>query len=45
MVIQAGAMAEGGEFFVVDKGEPFKILELATDLIRLSGLEPGKDIQ
>lgn len=44
LVIQAGAMGEGGEVFVLDMGEPIKILDMAKDLIRLSGLEPGKDI-
>ena len=44
LVIQAGAMAQGGEVFVLDMGEPVNILELAEDLIRLSGLTPGKDI-
>lgn len=45
LVIQAGAMAQGGEIFVLDMGEPVRILDLANDLIRLHGLEPGKDIQ
>lgn len=45
LVIQAGAMAEGGEIFVLDMGEPVKILDLATEMIKLSGLEPGKDIK
>lgn len=44
LVIQAGAMAKGGEIFILDMGEPVKILDLATDLIKLSGLEPGVDI-
>lgn len=45
LVIQAGAMANGGEIFILDMGEPVKIYDLAIDLIRLSGLEPYKDIQ
>lgn len=45
LVIQAGAMVQGGEVFVLDMGEPVKILDLAHDLISLSGLEPEKDIK
>ncbi|MDM8535107.1 polysaccharide biosynthesis protein, partial [Clostridiaceae bacterium HSG29] len=44
LVIQAGAMANGGEIFILDMGEPVKIIDLAKDLIKLSGLEPYKDI-
>lgn len=45
LIIQAGAIGKGGEVFVLDMGEPVKITELAKDLIRLSGLEPGKDVE
>lgn len=44
LVMQAGAMGEGGEVFVLDMGEPVKILDLAKDMIKFSGLEPDKDI-
>ena len=44
LVIQAGAMANGGEIFILDMGEPVKIIDLAKDLIRFSGFEPNVDI-
>ena len=44
LVIQAGAMAKGGEVFLLDMGEPVRIYDLATQMIRLSGLTPEEDI-
>jgi len=44
LVLQAGALCSGGELFVLDMGTQVKIVELARDLIRLSGLEEGRDI-
>jgi FlaA1/EpsC-like NDP-sugar epimerase len=44
LVIQAGTMGEGGEIFILDMGEPVRILDLARDVITLSGLKPYEDI-
>lgn len=45
LVIEAGAFAEGGEIFILDMGKPVRIVDLARDLIRLSGFEPDVDIK
>jgi FlaA1/EpsC-like NDP-sugar epimerase len=44
LVIRAGSLTQGGEVFVLEMGEPVSIMELARDMIRFSGLEPGRDI-
>ena len=44
LVMQASAMGQGGEVFVLDMGKPIKIVDLAKEMIKLSGLEPDKDI-
>jgi FlaA1/EpsC-like NDP-sugar epimerase len=45
LIIQAGAMGQGGEIFILEMGTPVRIAEMAKDLIRLSGREPEKDIR
>ncbi len=45
LVMQVSAMGQGGEVFLLNMGQQVKILDLAEDLIRLSGLEPGRDIE
>ena len=45
LVLQAGSMGEGGEIFILDMGQPVKVVDLARDMIQLSGLTPGEDIE
>src|SRR5450759_4382449 len=45
LVLQAGALGEGGEIFILDMGQPVKVVDLARDMIQLSGLTPGEDIE
>ncbi len=45
LVMTAGAMGKGGEIFLLDMGEPIKIIDIATKLINFSGLKPGKDVE
>jgi len=45
LILQAGAMGKGGEIFILDMGTPIKIIDMARDLIRLSGFEPDVDIK
>ena len=44
LIIRSGALAEGGEIFVLEMGEPVRIIDLAQNMIKLSGQEPGRDI-
>jgi FlaA1/EpsC-like NDP-sugar epimerase len=45
LVLQASTMSTGGESYILDMGQPVRIVDLAEDMIRLSGLEPGRDIE
>ncbi|MBC9934335.1 polysaccharide biosynthesis protein [Chitinophaga qingshengii] len=45
LVLEAGAMGQGGEIFVFDMGKPMKVADLARKMIRMAGKEPGRDIQ
>jgi len=45
LILQSAAMGQGGEVFLLDMGDPIKIVDMAREMIRLNGLEPGTDIQ
>jgi FlaA1/EpsC-like NDP-sugar epimerase len=45
LIVQAGGVGRGGDVFVLDMGDPVRIIDLAQDMIRLSGLEPERDIE
>ena len=45
LVLEAGSMGNGGEIYIFDMGKPVKIIDLATKMIKLAGLEPKKDIE
>ena len=45
LILQAASIGQGGEIFILDMGTPVKIVDMAQDLIRLSGLEPDVDIK
>ena len=44
LILQAGSLGKGGEVYILDMGSPIKIVDIANELIRLSGFEPGTDI-
>ena len=44
LILQCGALGHDGEIFLLEMGKPIKIVQMAKDLIRLSGLEPGSDV-
>ena len=45
LILQAGSFGIGGEIFILDMGSPIRIIDIANQLIRLSGFEPEKDIE
>ncbi|MES1228359.1 MAG: polysaccharide biosynthesis protein, partial [Armatimonadota bacterium] len=45
LILQAGSLGSRGDIFILDMGEPVRIMDIASDLVRLNGLEPGRDIE